>query len=285
LTQVPRQCRSDRAAAAHCVGGGSCLASRSIGLLPAYVLTVLLSFWERVVIAVILDWRRSCAGHSPPCALPFGRDPCRTVEGVHGAGDRRHFGRLAARNPMYVGLTLLSRRAIYFFWRSDWMLVMTIVLCAGDPLRRGQARGALPRSEIRRMPTAPTRRACRATAFRVELSENIKPFMSKPFRQSSILRRPRLASIGRSNVRREESACARRVGIIGAGPAGLNAGAAGCHLAGHRVGHHQKPQPKLHREPGSRRADRAWAADLLTEWVVGERMQREGILHWASNSA
>jgi protein-S-isoprenylcysteine O-methyltransferase Ste14 len=93
-------------------------------LLPAYVLTVLLCFWERVVIAVIL------IGAGAALAIP-------ALRGFRSAGTHVEpwkastvlvtggiFGRL--RNPMYVGLTLLLA-GLSIFLASDWMLVMTIV--------------------------------------------------------------------------------------------------------------------------------------------------------------
>jgi len=93
-------------------------------LLPAYVLTVLLSYWERVVIAVIL------IGAGAALAIP-------ALRGFRSAGTHVEpwkastvlvtggiFGRL--RNPMYVGLTLLLA-GLSIFLASDWMLVMTIV--------------------------------------------------------------------------------------------------------------------------------------------------------------
>ncbi len=93
-------------------------------LLPAYVLTVLLSYWERVFIAVIL------IGAGAALAIP-------ALRGFRSAGTHAEpwkastvlvtggvFGRL--RNPMYVGLTLLLA-GLSIFLASDWMLVMTIV--------------------------------------------------------------------------------------------------------------------------------------------------------------
>ena len=93
-------------------------------LLPAYVLTVLLSYWERVFIAVIL------IGAGAALAIP-------AMRGFRSAGTHVEpwkastvlvtggvFGRL--RNPMYVGLTLLLA-GLSIFLASDWMLVMTIV--------------------------------------------------------------------------------------------------------------------------------------------------------------
>lgn len=93
-------------------------------LLPAYVLTVLLCFWERVVIAVIL------IGAGAALAIPALRgfrlagthvEPWKASTVLVTGGI---FGRL--RNPMYVGLTLLLA-GLSIFLASDWMLVMTIV--------------------------------------------------------------------------------------------------------------------------------------------------------------
>jgi protein-S-isoprenylcysteine O-methyltransferase Ste14 len=93
-------------------------------LLPAYVLTVLLSFWQRVVIAVIL------AGAGTALAIPalFGFrsagthvEPWKPATALVTGGI---FGRL--RNPMYVGLTLCLA-ALSILLASDWMLVMTVV--------------------------------------------------------------------------------------------------------------------------------------------------------------
>ena len=92
-------------------------------LLPAFVLTVLLSWPERIVIAVVLI----AAGAA--LAIP-------AMRGFRSAGTHVEpwkpstalvtggiFGRL--RNPMYVGLTLLLT-ALSILLASDWMLVMTI---------------------------------------------------------------------------------------------------------------------------------------------------------------
>ena len=96
-------------------------------LLPAYVLTVLLTFWERVVIAVIL------AGGGAALAIP-------AMLGFRSAGTHVEpwkpasalvtggiFGWL--RNPMYVGLTLCLA-GLSILLASDWMLVMTIAFVA-----------------------------------------------------------------------------------------------------------------------------------------------------------
>ncbi len=92
-------------------------------LMPAYVLTVLLTFWERVVIAVVLF----AAGAA--LAIPAMRgfraagthvEPWKPATALVTGGI---FGRL--RNPMYVGLTLLLT-GLSILLASDWMLVMTI---------------------------------------------------------------------------------------------------------------------------------------------------------------
>jgi protein-S-isoprenylcysteine O-methyltransferase Ste14 len=93
-------------------------------LLPAYLLTVLLTLWERVTIAVVL------IGAGAGLAIP-------AIRGFRAAGTHVEpwkpslvlvtggiFGRL--RNPIYVGVTLfLAGFAILL--ASDWMLVMTII--------------------------------------------------------------------------------------------------------------------------------------------------------------
>lgn len=93
-------------------------------LMPAYLLTVLLTLWERVTIAVVL------IGAGAGLAIP-------AIRGFRAAGTHVEpwkpslvlvtggiFGRL--RNPIYVGVTLfLAGFAILL--ASDWMLVMTIV--------------------------------------------------------------------------------------------------------------------------------------------------------------
>ena len=96
-------------------------------LLPAYVLTVLLTFWQRVVIAVVL------VGAGTALAIPalFGFraagthvEPWKPASALVTDGI---FGRL--RNPMYVGLTLCLA-GLSILLASDWMLVMTIVFVA-----------------------------------------------------------------------------------------------------------------------------------------------------------
>jgi len=93
-------------------------------LLPAYLLTVLLSWPERIVIGVVL------IGAGAALAIP-------AMRGFRSAGTHVEpwkpslalvtggiFGRL--RNPMYVGLTLLLA-GLSILLASDWMLVMTII--------------------------------------------------------------------------------------------------------------------------------------------------------------
>ena len=92
-------------------------------LLPAFVLRVLLSWPERMVIGVVLI----AAGAA--LAIPAMRgfrsagthvEPWKPATALVTGGI---FGRL--RNPMYVGLTLLLT-ALSILLASDWMLVMTI---------------------------------------------------------------------------------------------------------------------------------------------------------------
>jgi len=93
-------------------------------LLPAYVLTVLLTLPARIVIAVVLmsaaAWLSisavrgfRSAGTNPE---PWKPSTALVTDGI--------FGRL--RNPMYVGGTLLLA-GLAILLASDWMLVMTIV--------------------------------------------------------------------------------------------------------------------------------------------------------------
>jgi protein-S-isoprenylcysteine O-methyltransferase Ste14 len=93
-------------------------------LLPAYLLTVLLSWPERIVIGVVL------IGTGAALAVP-------AIRGFRSAGTHVEpwkpslalvtggiFGWL--RNPMYVGVTLLLA-GLSILLASDWMLVMTII--------------------------------------------------------------------------------------------------------------------------------------------------------------
>ena len=93
-------------------------------LLPAYVLTVLLSRTQRVVIGVIL------IGVGAALAVPAMR--CFRSAGTHVEPWRPStalvthgiFRRL--RNPMYVGAAFGST-GIAFLLASDWILVLTVI--------------------------------------------------------------------------------------------------------------------------------------------------------------
>jgi len=93
-------------------------------LLPAYLLTILLSWPERIAIAVVL------IGAGAALAIP-------AMRGFRSAGTHVEpwkpstvlvtsgiFGWL--RNPMYVGATLFLA-GLSILLASDWMLVMTII--------------------------------------------------------------------------------------------------------------------------------------------------------------
>lgn len=96
-------------------------------LLPAYVLTVLLSLWARIAIAVVffaagaalaipaLRGFRSAGTH----AEPWKPSSALVTGGI--------FGHI--RNPMYAGLTLMLA-GLAMLLASDWLLVMTIVFAA-----------------------------------------------------------------------------------------------------------------------------------------------------------
>ncbi len=93
-------------------------------LLPAYVLTVLLTWPQRIVIAVVLF------GAGAALAFPAMRgfrsagthvEPWKPATALVTGGI---FGWL--RNPMYVGLALILG-GLSILLASDWMLVMTIV--------------------------------------------------------------------------------------------------------------------------------------------------------------
>jgi protein-S-isoprenylcysteine O-methyltransferase Ste14 len=93
-------------------------------LLPAYVLTVLVTLWERVAIAVVL--MAAGAGLAIPAMRGFRSagthvEPWKPSLALVTGGI---FGRL--RNPMYVGLTLILA-GLAILLASDWMLVMTII--------------------------------------------------------------------------------------------------------------------------------------------------------------
>jgi len=92
-------------------------------LMPAYVLAVLLTLTERLVIAAVL----SAAGTALafPALLGF-RSASTHVEPWKPATTLVTDGIFAwLRNPMYVGLTLFLI-ALSLALASDWMLVMTI---------------------------------------------------------------------------------------------------------------------------------------------------------------
>ena len=92
-------------------------------LLPAYVLTVLLTWWERVVIAVIL---LGAGGALAIAALLGFRSAGTHVEPWKPATALVTGGVFAwLRNPMYVALTLFLM-ALSLALVSDWLLVMTV---------------------------------------------------------------------------------------------------------------------------------------------------------------
>jgi protein-S-isoprenylcysteine O-methyltransferase Ste14 len=93
-------------------------------LLPAYVLTVLLTLWERVAIAVVL--MAAGAGLAIPAIRGF-RSAGTHVEPWKPSTALVTDGIFAwLRNPMYVGLTVILA-GLAILLASDWMLVMTIV--------------------------------------------------------------------------------------------------------------------------------------------------------------
>lgn len=95
------------------------------GLFPAYVLTVLLSFDTRILIAVVLFAIAGVLG--VPAVLAFRRagthvEPWKPASALVTRGIFRFI-----RNPMYVGL-VLGVAGIAVLLASDWMLVMTVLL-------------------------------------------------------------------------------------------------------------------------------------------------------------
>ena len=96
-------------------------------LLPAYVLTVLLTWPQRIVLAVILF--AGAAGLAVPALHGFRSagthvEPWKPATALVTDGI---FGCL--RNPMYVGLTLILA-GLSVLLASDWMLVMAVVFIA-----------------------------------------------------------------------------------------------------------------------------------------------------------
>lgn len=94
-------------------------------LLPAYVLTVLLSLAERVIIGAILIGAGAALGI--PALLAFRAagthpEPWKPSSALVTGGIFRWL-----RNPMYVGIILFVA-GLAILLASDWMLVMTIVL-------------------------------------------------------------------------------------------------------------------------------------------------------------
>jgi len=105
------------------------LAAIILGLLldwlaPAYVLTVLLSFEQRVTIGALLI--AASAGLGIPAILSFRAagthvEPWKPTSVLVTGGIFRRL-----RNPMYVGL-ILFLVGLAVLLASDWMLVMTVV--------------------------------------------------------------------------------------------------------------------------------------------------------------
>ena len=95
------------------------------GLFPAYVLTVLLDFSDRIAVALVLV--AGGAAQPNPAILAFRRagthvEPWKPATRLVEGGIFRF-----VRNPMYVGLILLVA-GIAVAFASDWTLVMTVAL-------------------------------------------------------------------------------------------------------------------------------------------------------------
>ena len=95
------------------------------GLFPAYVLTVLMTFDERLVGGVVLF--AAAAGLGVPAVLAFRNagthvEPWKPASALVTRGSFRFL-----RNPMYVGL-VLAVAGLAILLASDWMLVMTVLL-------------------------------------------------------------------------------------------------------------------------------------------------------------
>lgn len=96
-------------------------------MLPAYVLTVLLSLPVRVVLAIVLIGAGSGFGITAIMSFRAAGthvEPWKPATALVGGGVYAHL-----RNPMYVGLTLILA-GLAFLLASDWMLVLTIVVFA-----------------------------------------------------------------------------------------------------------------------------------------------------------
>ena len=92
-------------------------------LLPAYVLTVLLSFWTRAVIAVLLLAAGAALGFSGVRMFQARKTnvpPWQPALNLAMGGVYAHM-----RNPMYVGMALLTA-GVAFLLASDWTLVLLI---------------------------------------------------------------------------------------------------------------------------------------------------------------
>jgi protein-S-isoprenylcysteine O-methyltransferase Ste14 len=95
------------------------------GLFPAFVLTVLLDFGQRMIVAGVLF--AVSAAFGIPAVLAFRRagthvEPWKPASALVTHGIFR-----LLRNPMYVALIVFVA-AVAVAFASDWMLVMTVVL-------------------------------------------------------------------------------------------------------------------------------------------------------------
>ena len=95
------------------------------GLFPAYVLTVLMTFEQRLVGGLVLF--AVAAGLAIPAVLAFRGagthvEPWKPASALVTRGVFRYL-----RNPMYVGL-VLAVAGLAVLLASDWMLVMTVLL-------------------------------------------------------------------------------------------------------------------------------------------------------------